>query len=144
MTTDPANLDDTGGTEDVSDTIDIRPWKLIQKHGLKLEQPQPMDPEEFVTFRDRFAKAIGSYATPLGTPLESRAGLFEESFEIPLDRLTDGYFERRTHGVEIVFYGTNADQKTVWLVLAIAFDGSMSISHKTEVLPGDADHSSQA
>lgn len=141
MTTEPVSPDEPEVASDVPGAIDIRPWSLIRKHGLKPEQPLQMGAEEIQTFRDRFATAIGRHPSPPGTVAESSTNLFEQHFGIRLDQLVDGYFDRRPDGVEIVLYGTNADERTVWLVLAIGFDGNISVSKKTEVLPSDGSNS---
>lgn len=135
MTTDPTNADDIDDADD--GTIDIRPWKLIKKHGLKEGQPVRMDTDEVASFRDRFITTLGNYSAPPGTTAEPPEAFFEKHYKIRLDQLSDGYFERRAEGVELVFYGTNTDERTVWLVLVIGFNGSFSVSNPTDA-PSEA------
>lgn len=134
MPTDEEDFDDPADLDDSPNVIGLRPWQLIREHGLSQGKQVPMTAEFVRSFHDRFSSALARYsAAPADSDLPMKPS--EEVIGFDFERLTDGYFERTSEGVNLVLFGRVAPGETGWLVLGLPFGGGISIQTFIETDP---------
>ena len=104
----------------------------VKHYRLKLGRPKKLDFKEVAEIRQVMMNAWAD-ARP-ETPHEID---FLRNLGCHPNALTEGYLERRKEGVEIVLVGRAPDNRSVWLVFSLPYQGDPMLSSKIEILPGE-------
>ena len=104
----------------------------VKHYRLKLGRPKKLGFKEVAEIRQVMMNAWAD-ARP-ETPHEID---FLRNLGCHPNALTEGYLERRKAGVEIVLVGRAPDNRSVWLVFSLPYQGDPMLSSKIEILPGE-------